>query len=30
VEEEFADEVMEELKEAGAAQVICTRVQQQN
>jgi mevalonate kinase len=30
VEEEFADEVMEELKEAGAARVICTRVQQRN
>ncbi len=30
VEEEFADEMTEELKEAGAARVICTRVQQQN
>lgn len=30
VEEEFADEVMEELKEAGATRVICTRVQQRD
>jgi mevalonate kinase len=30
VEEGFADEVMEELKEAGATRVICTRVQQQD
>jgi len=29
VEESFANEVMEELKEAGATRVICTRVQQQ-